>query len=156
MQGDPQVVELLNEVLTAELTAVNQYFLDAKMFDNWGYERLAERFRSESIDEMKDADHLIERLLYLEGHPNPHALRVSDELPPQWFDQVTGEVRRVRYVRNRPVIEFTPKRRGQQVEALDALCYAWGVRQSPAQIGGGVQNVGRQDEIERLCLETLT
>ena len=63
MQGDPQVVELLNEVLTAELTAVNQYFLDAKMFDNWGYERLAERFRSESIDEMKDADHLIERKL---------------------------------------------------------------------------------------------
>jgi bacterioferritin len=70
MQGDSQVVELLNEVLTAELTAVNQYFLDAKMFDNWGYERLAERFRSESVDEMKDADHLIERLLYLEGHPN--------------------------------------------------------------------------------------
>jgi bacterioferritin len=70
MQGDPQVVELLNEVLTAELTAVNQYFLDSKMLDNWGYERLAERFRSESIDEMKDADHLIERLLYLEGHPN--------------------------------------------------------------------------------------
>ncbi len=70
MQGEPQVVELLNEVLTAELTAVNQYFLDAKMFDNWGYVRLAERFRSESIDEMKDADHLIERLLYLDGHPN--------------------------------------------------------------------------------------
>jgi bacterioferritin len=70
MQGDLQIIELLNEVLTAELTAVNQYFLDAKMFDNWGYERLAERFRSESIDEMNDADHLIERLLYLEGHPN--------------------------------------------------------------------------------------
>jgi len=70
MQGDPRIVELLNEVLTAELTAVNQYFLDAKMFDNWGYHRLGERFRSESIDEMKDADHLIERLLYLEGHPN--------------------------------------------------------------------------------------
>jgi bacterioferritin len=70
MQGDPGVIELLNEVLTAELTAVNQYFLDAKMFDNWGYDRLGERFRSESIDEMKDADHLVERLLYLEGHPN--------------------------------------------------------------------------------------
>jgi bacterioferritin len=70
MQGDPQIIELLNEVLAAELTAVNQYFLDAKMFDNWGYQRLGERFRSESIDEMKDADHLIERLLYLEGHPN--------------------------------------------------------------------------------------
>ena len=70
MQGDAGVIELLNEVLTAELTAVNQYFLDAKMFDNWGYDRLGERFRSESIDEMKDADHLVERLLYLEGHPN--------------------------------------------------------------------------------------
>ena len=70
MQGNSQIIELLNEVLTAELTAVNQYFLDAKMFDNWGFERLGERFRSESIDEMKDADHLIERLLYLEGHPN--------------------------------------------------------------------------------------
>ena len=70
MQADPELTELLNEVLTAELTAINQYFLDAKMFDNWGYERLAERFRSESIDEMKDADHLIERLLYLDGHPN--------------------------------------------------------------------------------------
>jgi bacterioferritin len=70
VQGDPQIIELLNEVLTAELTAVNQYFLDAKMFDNWGYERLGERFRSESIDEMKDADHLIDRLLYFDGHPN--------------------------------------------------------------------------------------
>ena len=50
MQGDSQVVELLNEVLTAELTAVNQYFLDANMFDNCGYERRAERFRSESVD----------------------------------------------------------------------------------------------------------
>ena len=57
---------------------------------------------------------------------------MSGRTAAEWFDQVTGEVRRVRYVRNRPVIEFTPKRRGQQVEALDALCYAWGVRQSPA------------------------
>jgi phage terminase large subunit GpA-like protein len=63
---------------------------------------------------------------------NPHALRVSDELEPEWFDQVCGEVRRIRYVRNRPIIEFVPKRRGQQVEALDALCYAWAVRQAPA------------------------
>jgi phage terminase large subunit GpA-like protein len=67
-----------------------------------------------------------------EGQPNPHALRVSDELPEDWFDQVTGEVRRIRYVRNRPIIEFAPKRRGQRVEALDALCYAWAVRQAPA------------------------
>ena len=59
-----------NEVLTAELTAVNQYFLDAKMFDNWGYERLGERFRSESIDEMKHAQKLIDRILFLDGLPN--------------------------------------------------------------------------------------
>jgi bacterioferritin len=70
MHSDEGIVELLNEVLTAELTAVNQYFLDAKMLDNWGYRRLAGHYRSESIGEMKDADRLIERLLYLEGHPN--------------------------------------------------------------------------------------
>ena len=70
MQGDSTVIELLNDVLTAELTAVNQYFLDAKMCANWGYERLAEKFRDESIGEMKDADALIERILYLEGMPN--------------------------------------------------------------------------------------
>jgi bacterioferritin len=74
VQGDPAVIELLNEVLTAELTAINQYFVDAKMCSNWGYERLAERFRDESIDEMKDADHLIDRILYFDGHPNMQRL----------------------------------------------------------------------------------
>ena len=74
MRGDEEVIDLLNDVLTAELTAVNQYFLDAKMFDNWGYVRLGERFRSESIGEMKDADDLIERILYLDGHPNVQRL----------------------------------------------------------------------------------
>lgn len=70
MRGDAEVIELLNEVLTAELTAINQYFVDAKMFGNWGLERLAAKFREESIDEMKDADELIERILYLDGMPN--------------------------------------------------------------------------------------
>lgn len=70
MKGQPEVVELLNEALTAELTAVNQYFLDAKMLANWGYERLAAKFHEDSIDEMKDADMLIERILYLDGMPN--------------------------------------------------------------------------------------
>ena len=70
MRGDDDIIELLNDVLTAELTAINQYFVDAKMFSNWGYERLASHFREESIDEMKDADELIERILYLGGIPN--------------------------------------------------------------------------------------
>jgi bacterioferritin len=74
MHGDEQVVELLNEVLTAELTAMNQYFLDAKMIENWGYEPPGKRFRSESTGEMQDADLLIERILYLQGHPNVQRL----------------------------------------------------------------------------------
>ena len=84
MQGDGGVIELLNEVLTAELTSVNQYFADAKMCANWGYERLAEKFREESISEMKDADSLIERILYLEGMPNLQRLgsvRIGESVP---------------------------------------------------------------------------
>ncbi len=70
MRGSAEVVELLNEVLTAELTAINQYFVDARMCANWGFQRLAEHFRADSIDEMKDAEALIDRILYLEGVPN--------------------------------------------------------------------------------------
>lgn len=70
MQGDPKVIEVLNEILTGELTAINQYFVHAKMCKNWGYDRLAAVFRKESIDEMKHADLLIDRILYLEGLPN--------------------------------------------------------------------------------------
>ncbi len=70
MKADPAIIDLLNQVLTNELTAVNQYFLHARICENWGYERLYEKFRHESIDEMKDADELIERVLYLEGLPN--------------------------------------------------------------------------------------
>ena len=70
MPANDEIVEILNAVLTGELTSINQYFLDAKMLDNWGYERLGAHFREESIDEMKDADELIERILYLDGLPN--------------------------------------------------------------------------------------
>ena len=74
MNGSPVVLEALNEILTAELTTINQYFINAKMLANWGYERLAEKFMHESIDEMKDADKLIERILYLDGVPNMQRL----------------------------------------------------------------------------------
>jgi len=74
VNGSAAVIEVLNEILTAELTTVNQYFVHAKMCDNWGYDRLAERVRHESIDEMKDAEAIIERILYLDGVPNMQRL----------------------------------------------------------------------------------
>ncbi|TMR33562.1 bacterioferritin [Nonomuraea zeae] len=70
MQGDKQIIELLNEQLTAELTAINQYFLHAKMQENWGYTKLAKHTRDESIDEMRHAERLTDRILFLEGLPN--------------------------------------------------------------------------------------
>jgi len=70
MQGDPEIIEKLNEVLTAELTAINQYFLHGKMQANWGYKRLAEHSREESIDEMKHADTVTDRIIYFDGVPN--------------------------------------------------------------------------------------
>ena len=74
MRGDPEVIEALNDVLTAELTAINQYFVHHKMCENWGYQRLSNKKRQESIGEMKDADQLIERILYLDGVPNMQRL----------------------------------------------------------------------------------
>ena len=70
MKGDPKVIAVLNEVLKAELTAINQYFLHAEMCENWGYEKLANHTRKESIEEMQHAEKLMERILYLDGTPN--------------------------------------------------------------------------------------
>jgi bacterioferritin len=74
MRGDKKIIEILNDVLTAELTAINQYFVHAEMCDNWGYDRLHHAIRHHSIGEMKHAEELIERILFLEGVPNVQRL----------------------------------------------------------------------------------
>ena len=82
MQGDPDVLVALNDILTAELTGINQYFVHFRMLENWGYKRLAQQKREESIEEMKHADKVIERILYLDGIPNLQRLgpvRVGEE-----------------------------------------------------------------------------
>jgi bacterioferritin len=87
MKGDAKIIEVLNEVLTAELTAINQYFIHARMMKNWGYEALAEYERKESIDEMKHAQTLMDRVLFLDGIPNVQRLwkvNVGESVPEQF------------------------------------------------------------------------
>ena len=95
MKSDPAIIDALNEVLTAELTAINQYFIHAKMCANWGYTRLAEQKRHESIGEMKHADAVIERILYLDGIPNMQRLspvRVGEDPVEQHRNDLAVEV----------------------------------------------------------------
>jgi bacterioferritin len=87
MRGNEQVIEYLNEVLKAELTAINQYFLHAEMMENWRYDKLAKLTRKESIEEMQHAEKLIERLLYLEGVP-----RMDELFPLKIGDTVKQQI----------------------------------------------------------------
>jgi bacterioferritin len=87
MRGNDEIIGILNEVLTAELTAVNQYFLHAKLMENWGFHRLAAHTRAESIDEMRHADEVTDRILFFEGMPNFQRyfpLRIGETVPEQF------------------------------------------------------------------------
>jgi bacterioferritin len=98
MQGDTHVIEFLNEQLTAELTAINQYFLHAKMQENWGYTKLAAHTRYESIDEMKHAEVLTDRILFLDGLPNFQRLlplRIGETVKEQFNADMKIEVEAV-------------------------------------------------------------
>jgi bacterioferritin len=102
MEGDKDVIALLNEQLTAELTAINQYFLHAKMQENWGYTRLAKHTRDESFDEMRHAETLTDRILFLEGLPNYqrlNPLRIGQSVPEQLRSDLTIEMEAVARLR---------------------------------------------------------
>jgi bacterioferritin len=102
MQGDARVIEFLNEQLTAELTAINQYFLHGKMQENWGYTKLAAHTKAESIDEMRHAEVLTDRILFLEGLPNYQklfALRIGETVKEQFDCDMKIEVEAVERLR---------------------------------------------------------
>ena len=102
MQGDARVLQLLNEQLTSELTAINQYFLHAKMQENWGYNKLAAYTRKESIEEMVHAERLTDRILFLEGLPNYQrllALRVGQTVREQFESDMAIELEVVERLR---------------------------------------------------------
>ena len=98
MQGDARVIEFLNDQLSGELTAINQYFLHAKMQENWGFTRLAAYTKAESLDEMRHAELLTDRILFLEGLPNYQRLfpvRIGENVPEMFRSDMQIEVEAV-------------------------------------------------------------
>ena len=134
MKGDDKVIELLNEALKNELTAVNQYWLHYRMLDNWGIDRLAEFERHESIDEMKHADELAERILFLDGLPNfqmlgrlrigenvEEILKADLELELEAVAQLKGAIAHCEKVRDYASRELFAKILTNEEEHVDTL-----------------------------------
>lgn len=134
MKGDPRVIELLNEALKNELTAVNQYWLHYRLLDNWGVHKLADFEKHESIDEMKHADELSERVLFLDGLPNFQALgrlRIGEnveeilkadlELEIEAVEQLKGSVAHCESVRDYPSRDLFSKILASEEEHIDHL-----------------------------------
>ena len=134
MKGDARVIELLNEALRNELTATNQYWLHYRLLDNWGVRRLAAFERSESIDEMKHADRLAERILFLDGLPNfqllgrlrigetvEEALRADLELELEAVDQLKGAIQHCETVRDYVSRDLFADILDNEEEHVDAL-----------------------------------
>jgi bacterioferritin len=102
VQGSPRVIEALNELLTLELTVVNQYFVHSKMCHNWGYAKLASKQREIAMDEMRDAEEIIDRILFLEGVPNMQRLgsvTVGETVGEQFRVALDGEHRALELLR---------------------------------------------------------
>lgn len=134
MKGDPRVIEMLNEALKNELTAVNQYWLHYRLLDNWGVHKLAEFEKHESIDEMKHADELSERVLFLDGLPNFQALgrlRIGEnveeilkadlDLEIEAVEQLKGAVAHCESVRDYPSRDLFSKILASEEEHIDHL-----------------------------------
>ena len=134
MKGDEQVIQHLNETLKNELTAINQYWLHYRMLDNWGVKRLAEFERHESIDEMKHADKLADRILFLEGLPNfqmlgrlrvgetvEEILRADLELEREAIAQLKGAVAHAESVRDFVSRDLFVEILGNEEEHVDTL-----------------------------------
>src|SRR3989337_3196400 len=109
MKGNPGVIEYLNKALTAELTAVNQYWLHYRLLDDWGLTKLARKEREESIEEMHHADKLIARIIFLEGHPNLQTvapLRIGPNVREVLESDLAGEYdARTAYKRSREICQ---------------------------------------------------